>query len=101
MKTRMKKDKWEKTVIIDNREFRITFWYDSWNLFYTRIEEKIEKRPTLFNRKNYVYNPICSDYWIDETETNPIELAMKKISDGLKTEKELTELEKLLDEFCQ
>lgn len=97
----MKKDKWEKTVIIDNREFRITFWYESWNLFYTRIEEKIEKRPTLFNRKDYVYNPICSDYWIDETETNPIELAMKKISDGLKTEKELNELEKLLDEFCQ
>lgn len=101
MQNRMKKDRWEKTVIIENREFRITFWYDHWTFFFTRIEEKIEVVPTFFNRKGYVYNTICCDYWIDETETNPIERALEKIAEGLETEKELKKLEKLLDKFCQ
>ena len=54
----MSKRNWEKIVIVENREFRIKFWYDSWNLFYTSIEEKITIKPAWYNRKGYYYEQI-------------------------------------------
>ena len=101
MKKRMNKDNWEKTVIVEGREFRIKFWYDSWNFFYTLIEEKVIEKPTWFNKKGYRYEAIRSEYWIDETKTNPIETALMEIKKCLNTEKELNKLEKMLDKFCQ
>jgi hypothetical protein len=104
MKKRMKKDKWEKTMILENREFRIKFWYDycvGIPLFYTSIEEKVLVEPSLFNRKGYIFSTVVSDYWIDETEQNPIELALTKIKQCLQNEKELNKLEEMLDRFCQ
>ena len=104
MKKRMNKDKWEKTIILENREFRIKFWYDHCvgiPLFYTSIEEKILVEPNLFNRKGYVFSTVVSDYWIDETKQNPIELALTKIKQCLQNEKELNKLEEMLDRFCQ
>lgn len=92
---------WSKTVKFENREFLITFWYDYWNFFYTQIEEKVARKPTLFNRKDYEYQPLCNKYWIDELERNPIEVALSKIQSCLETEKALNELEKMLDEFCK
>lgn len=97
MKIRMDKDKWEKIVSFENREFRIRFWYDSWDLFYTSIEEKV---PTHFNRKGYFYREL-ERYWIDETKQNPIEVVLAEIKKYLKTEKELKKLEEELDKFCQ
>ena len=100
MKQRMKKDRWEKTVVFENREFRIRFWYDSWNLFYTSIEEKINIKPNFFNRKGYYFEPIRSEYRIDEATQNPIETALDEIKKCLKTEKSLKSLEEMLDSFC-
>ena len=104
MKKRMNKDKWEKTIILENREFRIKFWYEysvGIPFFYTSIEEKILVEPSLFNRKGYIFSTVVSDYWIDETEQNPIELALTKIRQCLQNEKELNKLEEMLDRFCQ
>lgn len=104
MKKTMKKDRWEKTVILEEREFRIKFWYDHCigvPLFYTSIEEKILTKPSFFNRKGYYYQEVVPSYWIDETEVNPIELALEQIKDSLNNEKELNKLEKMLDNFCQ
>ena len=104
MKNRMNKDKWEKTVILENREFRIKFWYEysiGAQFFCTTIEEKILVKPSLFNRKGYVFSEITPDYWIDETEQNPIEIALTKIKQCLQKEKELNKLEEMLDRFCQ
>lgn len=100
----MNKDSWEKTVVVENREFRIKFWYDiciGCAFFYTSIEEKIFVKPSLFNRKGYYFEPITTPYWIDETKQNPIELALLCIKECLKNEKELNSLEKMLDTFCQ
>lgn len=104
MKKRMNKNKWEKTIILENREFRIKFWYDyciGVPLFYTSIEEKILVEPSLFNRKGYIFSAITPDYWIDETKQNPIELALTTIKHCLQNEKELNKLEEMLDRFCQ
>jgi len=101
MRKTMSKNRWEKTVVLEGREFRIKFWYDSWNLFYTSIEEKISVKPSFFNRKGYYFEKIVFDYWIDETEQNPIELALTQIKKCLQTEKELNKLEEMLDKFCQ
>ena len=100
MQQRMKKDKWEKIVVFENREFRIRFWYDHCDLFNTSIEEKIKIKPNFFNRKGYYFEPIQSDYWIDETTQDPIEIALNKIKKCLKTEKSLKSLEEMLDNFC-
>lgn len=99
MKKRMNKEKWEKIVVVENREFRIKFWYDF--CFYTSIEEKIFVKPSLFNKKGYYFEPIITPYWIDETKQNPIELALVCIKECLQNEKELNQLEKILDTFCQ
>ena len=101
MKKTMSKDKWEKVVILEGREFRIKFWYDSWDFFYTSIEEKIYIKPSFFNRKGYYFEKIVFDYWIDVTEQNPIEVALKEIKKCLQKEEELNKLEKMLDKFCQ
>jgi hypothetical protein len=104
MKEMMNKDKWEKTLVIENREFRIKFWYDrlfgGCPLFYTSIEEKVQTKKTWYNKKGYYYQPIRK-YWIDETKQNPIELALKEIQSKLNDEKELDKLEKVLDKFCE
>lgn len=92
---------WSKTVKFENREFLITFWYDYWNFFYTQIEEKVARKPTLFNRKDYEYQLLCNEYWIDELKQNPIEVALSKIQTCLETEKALNELEEMLDKFCE
>ena len=91
-------------MVFENREFRIRFWYDSWNLFYTSIEEKINIKPNFFNRKGYYFEPIRSEYWINDTQ-NPIKIALDEIKKYLKTEKSKTEkslksLEEMLDSFC-
>lgn len=104
MRKTMKKDRWEKTVILEEREFRIKFWYDHCigvPLFCTSIEEKILTKPSFFNKKGYHYQEVVPSYWIDETEVNPIELALEQIKDSLNNEKELNKLEKMLDNFCQ
>lgn len=104
MKKRMNKEKWEKIVVVENREFRIKFWYDYYlgvTFFYTSIEEKIFVKPSLFNKKGYYFEPITTPYWIDETKQNPIELALSYIKKCLKNEKELNSLEKMLDIFCE
>ena len=104
MKAAMDKKNWEKTLVIENREFRIKFWYDRslgcCELFYTSIEEKIPTKKAWYNRKGYYYEMI-DKYWIDETEQNPIELALAEIQKRLNNEKELNKLEKMLDTFCQ
>lgn len=104
MKQTMRNDKWEKIVILEEREFRIKFWYDRCigvPLFYTSIEEKIPTKPTFFNKKGYYFQKIVSDYWINETEQNPIELALSEIKRCLQTEKDLNKLEKMIDNFCK
>lgn len=105
MRKTMSKDKWEKTVVFEGREFRIKFWYDHFiggvPLFYTSIEEKVSVKPSFFNKKGCYFEKVVSDYWIDETEQNPIELALTQIKKYLQNEKELNKLEKMLDKFCQ
>lgn len=100
MKKYLENKEWEKIVVIEEREFKIRFWYDSWKFFYTSIEEKMSKKPTFFNKKDYYFEPICDEYWIDETETNPVEMALEKIKKCLATEKQLEKIEKILDNFC-
>lgn len=100
MKKYLKNKEWEKIVVIEEREFKIRFWYDSFKLFYTSIEEKMPKKPTFFNKKDYYFEPICYEYWIDETETNPVEMALEKIKKCLTNEKQLEKIEKILDNFC-
>lgn len=104
MRATMDKDKWEKTLVIEEREFRIKFWYDRsfgcCELFYTSIKEKIHTKKTWYNRKGYYYQ-LIDKYWIDETKQNPIELALETIKKKLNDEKELNKLEKMLDTFCQ
>lgn len=104
MRKTMSKDRWEKTVVLEGREFRIKFWYDHCigvPLFYTSIEEKISVKPSFFNRKGYYFEKVVSDYWIDETKQDPIELALAQIKECLQDEKELNKLEEMLDKFCQ
>lgn len=104
MRKTMSKDKWEKVVNLEGREFRIKFWYDHCigvPLFYTSIEEKILVKPSFFNRKGYYFEKVVSDYWIDETKQDPIELALTQIKECLQNEKELNKLEEMLDKFCQ
>jgi hypothetical protein len=101
MRKTMSKNNWEKTIVLEGREFRIKFWYDSWDLFYTSIEEKISVKPSFFNKKGYYFEKVVFDYWIDEIEQNPIKLALTKIKRFLQDEKELNKLEEMLDKFCQ
>lgn len=93
--------KWTKTLKLENREFRITFWYDSHNFLWTSIEEKVTKKPTFFNKKDYKYVTIRHEYWIDENEQNPIEVALCEIQEHLTTEKTIEKVEKMLDDFCK
>lgn len=92
---------WIKTLKLENKEFRITFWHDRYNFLWTSIEEKVARKPTFFNRKDYKYVTICHEYWIDEIEQDPIEVALHKIQEHLTAEKTIKEVEKMLDDFCK
>ena len=92
---------WTKTLKLENREFRIDFWYDSYGILWTSIEEKVARKPTFFNKKDYKYATICHEYWIDEIEQNPIEVALCKIQEYFTEEKAIEEVEKMLDDFCK
>ena len=87
---------WTKELVVDNREFHLTFWRDSWGLLWTNISEKVSRKPTFFNRKNYEMVQI-REYW---TSDNPVEVATQEIVKRLTHEKEKKEFEKLLDKFC-
>jgi hypothetical protein len=96
-----KMKEWTKILKLENREFRITFWYDSYNFLWTSIEEKVARKPTFFNKKDYKYATIRHEYWIDEVEQNPIEVALREIQEHLTAEKAIKEVEKMLDDFCK
>lgn len=97
----IKMKEWTKTLKLEDREFRITFWYDRHNFLWTGIEEKVARKPTLFNKKDYKYVTIRCEYWIDETKQNPIEVALREIQEHLTAEKAVEKVEKMLDDFCK
>ena len=97
----IKMKEWIKTLKLENKEFRITFWHDRYNFLWTSIEEKVARKPTFFNKKDYKYITIRHEYWIDEIKQNPIEVALREIQEHLTAEKAIKEVEKMLDDFCK
>lgn len=87
---------WTKDITVENREFHLVFWKDYMGLMWTEISEKIAKKPTIFDRKDYRYEQIHK-YWSD---VNPVEKALHEVKKYLNNEKEEEEIEKLLDKFC-
>lgn len=87
---------WTKDIVVENREFHLEFWKDYMGLMWTEISEKIVKKPTIFDRKDYRYEQI-DKYWSD---ANPVEKALHEIKKYLNNEKAEKEIEKLLDRFC-
>ena len=86
---------WTKNITVENREFRLTFWKDNWDLMWTRIEEKVLVRGWFGKvREDYA---LIREYW---TEDDPIEVSCQEIAKYLTSEKEKKEIEKLLDKFC-
>lgn len=87
---------WTKDIVVENREFHLEFWKDYMGLMWTEISEKVVKKPTFFDRKDYRYEQI-DKYWSD---ANPVEKALHEIKKYLNNEKQEKEIEKLLDRFC-
>lgn len=86
---------WTKSITVENREFRLTFWRGIEDLLWTRIEEKVLVRGW-FGKVREDYALIC-EYWTDD---NPIEVSYQRITAYLTDEKKEKEFEKALDRFC-
>ncbi len=92
----MKNKEWIKNVTVNNRNFKITFYRDYWNLLWFKVEEIYRKKKNLFDLT--WKEEICC-LWTSEEET-VIEQALSKI-DKLFTEEEKTKkVEKALDKFA-
>lgn len=93
----MAKKTWVKELVIDDRQFRITFWRDSWGLMWTCIEERIWTPRRFSNkyRKDFIR---IKKYW---TEEDPIETADQEITNYLLQTKKEKEFEKALDNWCK
>ena len=87
---------WIKNVTVNNRNFRITFYRDKWELLRFKIEEIYRKKKLFFNLT--WKEKICC-YWTDEEESI-IELALTKIDELFIEEEKTKKVEKALDKFA-
>ncbi len=91
-----KQKTWEKEMVIDGIEFKLTFWKDSWGSLWTSIEKKIIVRGWF--GKQYEAYELIRKYW---TEKDPVELAKQEIADYIEEVKNEIKNEKVLDNWCK
>ena len=91
----MNMKRWVKEMVVDNKEFRVTFWRDNLGLMWTRLEEKVLVRGW-FGKIREDYN-LIREYWTDD---DPIEVSCQEIAKYLTDEKNKVKYEKELDRLC-
>ena len=92
----MKNKEWVKNVIVNNRNFKITFYRDSWNLLWFKVEEIYRQKKNFFD---FTWKEEICCYWTNEEETI-IEQALEKIDRLFKEEEKTKKVEKVLDKFA-
>ncbi len=87
---------WIKNVTVNNRNFKITFYRDSWNILWFRIEEIYRQKKNIFD---LTWKEEICRRWTDEEETI-IEQALTKIDELFAEEEKTKKVEKALDKFA-
>ena len=88
---------WTTEMVVDNTEFKVTFWKDSWGLMWTEVEKKVWVQGWLSKKYRPKYETILK-YWTDK---DPVERVKELIADYLFEQEKEKNIEKALDKLCQ
>lgn len=87
---------WIKNITLNNRNFRLEFYRDSWNLLWCEIYEIYREKKHFFDSD---YRCEIRRFWTAKEDTI-IEQALEIIDNMFKTENMSEKAEKALDKFA-
>lgn len=87
---------WVKNITLNNRNFRLEFYRDTWNLLWCEIYEVYREKKHFFD---FSYQDKVNSFWTSHEDTI-IEQALEKIDNMFKSENISANAEKALDKFA-